>query len=209
MYMIVKNSRLSLLAFIVLIGFSVVSYSCIKEEDPKAVVIGEPFEGGVVGHIFEPGDPGFVDGETHGIIIAPVEQVFESQWGCQGTSVTGTSVEVGAGRMNTELVLAFHDALPNFYTNPTQCHPENDGTVAARLTIDFENGGFDDWFMPSLKEMDFLYQNRDKIGGFSSVEYWSSCESNAVNACVMSFITGEQLSRPKSELRRVRVIRFF
>ncbi|WP_194974033.1 hypothetical protein [Aquiflexum lacus] len=209
MYIIVKNSRLSLLAFIVLIVFSVVSYSCIKEEDPKAVVIGEPFEGGVVGHIFEPGDPGFVDGETHGIIIAPVEQVFEAQWGCQGTEVTGTSTEVGFGRINTEKVLAFHDALPNFYTNPTQCHPDNDGTVAARLTIGFENGGFNDWFMPSLKEMDFLYQNRDKIGGFSTVEYWSSCESNAVNACVMSFITGEQLSRPKSELRRVRVIRFF
>jgi hypothetical protein len=109
----------------------------------------------------------------------------------------------------TEKVLAFHDALPNFYTNPTQCHPENDGTVAARFTIDFSNGGFNDWFMPSLKEMDFLYQNRDKIGGFSTVEYWSSCESNAANACVMSFITGEQLSRPKSEVRRVRVIRFF
>jgi hypothetical protein len=123
--------------------------------------------------------------------------------------VTGTSVEVGAGRRNTELVLAFHDALPDFYNNPTQCHPENDGTVAARITINFENGGFNDWFMPSLEEMDYLYQNRDKIGGFSTVEYWSSCESNATNACVMSFITGEQLSRPKSELRRVRVIRFF
>jgi hypothetical protein len=205
----IKNSKLFILALSLIVCFTLVFSSCIKEEDPKEVLIGEPFEGGVVGHIFQPGDPGFVQGETHGIIIAPVEQVFESQWGCQGTAVTGTSIEVGTGRANTEKVLAFHDALPNFYTNPTQCHPENDGTVAARFTIDFNNGGFSDWFMPSLKEMDFLYQNRDKIGGFSTVEYWSSCESNATNACVMSFITGEQLSRPKSEVRRVRVIRFF
>jgi hypothetical protein len=205
----IKNSKLFIFALSLIVCFTLVFSSCIKEEDPKEVLIGEPFEGGVVGHIFQSGDPGYVQGETHGIIIAPVEQVFESQWGCQGTAVTGTSIEVGTGRANTEKVLAFHDALPNFYTDPTQCHPENDGSVAARFTIDFNNGGFSDWFMPSLKEMDFLYQNRDKIGGFSTVEYWSSCESNASNACVMSFITGEQLSRPKSEVRRVRVIRFF
>lgn len=205
----IRKSKLSILAILTLIGFSLISYSCIKEENPNEVVIGEPFEGGVVGHVFQPGEEGFVSGQTHGIIIAPIEQVFEAQWGCQGTAVTGTSVEVGFGRSNTEKVLAFHDALTNFYTDPTQCHPDNDGTVAARLTIDFGHGGFNNWFMPSLKEMDYLYQNRDKIGGFSNVEYWSSCESNAVNACVMSFITGEQLSMPKSEVKRVRVIRFF
>ena len=205
----IKDSKFSILALIIIICLPLCFSSCIKEEDPDDVKIGEPFQGGVVGHIFQPGDPGFVQGETHGIIIAPVEQVFESQWGCQGSAVTGTSVEVGTGRANTEKVLAFHEALSNFYTNPTQCHPENDGTVAARFTINFSNGGYSDWFMPSLKEMDFLYQNRDKIGGFSTVEYWSSCESNADNACVMSFVTGEQLSKPKSEVRRVRVIRFF
>ncbi|WP_373520637.1 hypothetical protein [Aquiflexum sp.] len=205
----IKKSNLSILAILTLFCFSLVFSSCIKEEDPKEVIVGEPFQGGVVGHVFGPGDPGFVSGETHGIIIAPVEQVFEAQWGCQGSAVTGTSTQVGFGRSNTEKVLAFHDALPNFYTNPTQCHPDNDGTVAARLTINFENGGYKDWFMPSLEEMNFLYDNRDKIGGFSNVEYWSSCESNATNACVMSFITGEQLSMPKSQLRRVRVIRFF
>ena len=205
-----NKSKLSSLALFCLFGFIIVLSSCIQEGDPeKAVLVGETFEGGVVGHIFRPGDEGFISGETHGIIIAPVDLVFESQWGCQGAAVTGTSTKVGFGRMNTEKVLAFHDALPDFYKNPTQCHPDNDGTVAARLTRDFASGGFDDWFMPSLKEMDFLYQNRDKIGGFSTVEYWSSCETNAVSACVMSFITGEQLSRPKSEVRRVRVIRFF
>lgn len=205
----IKSLRLFVLASLVMFSFSLVFSSCIKEEDPKEVVVGEPFEGGVVGHIFGPGDEGYISGETHGIIIAPVEEVFESQWGCQGSAVTGTSTEVGFGRSNTEKVLAFHDSLTDFYNNPTQCHPNNDGSVAARLTIDFAKGGFNDWFMPSLKEMDFLYQNREKIGGFSTVEYWSSCETNADNACVMSFVTGERLSMPKSEVRRVRVIRFF
>jgi hypothetical protein len=183
--------------------------SCVKEESPENVIVGEPYQGGVVAHIFQPGQEGYVEGKTTGIIIAPVEEVFESQWGCQGVAVGGTSTALGAGRTNTERVLAFHDSLPNYYTNPTQCHPANNGSVAARVTLDFNLGGFNDWFMPSLEEMNYLYDNRDLIGGFSTVEYWSSCESNATNACVMSFITGEQLSKPKSELRRVRVIRFF
>lgn len=194
---------------LILLGVIVIFSSCVKEESPDDVAIGEPFQGGVVAHIFQPGQQGYVEGKTTGIIIAPVEEVFESQWGCQGQAVGGTSSALGAGRTNTERVLAFHDGLPNFYTNPTQCHPANNGTVAARITINFNLGGYNDWFMPSLEEMNYLYDNRDLIGGFSTVEYWSSCESNAFNACVMSFITGEQLSKPKSEKRRVRVIRFF
>jgi hypothetical protein len=194
---------------LILFGFMVVFAGCVKEESPENVTIGEPYQGGVVAHIFQPGEDGYIEGKTNGIIIAPVEEVFESQWGCQGTAVGGTSTALGAGRTNTERVLAFHDGLTNYYTNPTQCHPANDGTVAARVTLNFNLGGFNDWFMPSQEEMNFLYQNRDRIGGFSTVEYWSSCESNAANACVMSFVTGELLSKPKSETRRVRVIRFF
>lgn len=182
---------------------------CNRDEFIKNVSIGEAFQGGVVAHIFQPGDPMFVDGKISGIIIAPEDKVFTSQWGCQGTAVRGTSTAVGAGRKNTELVLAFHDMLPDFYNKPTQCHPANNGSVAARVTLDFNVGGYTDWFMPSLKEMNLLYDNRDLIGGFSSLEYWSSCESNSTNACVMSFVTGEQVSKPKSEEKRVRVIRFF
>ena len=192
-----------------LVSLFIIFSSCVKEESPENVIVGEPYQGGVVAHIFEPGEEGFVEGKKTGIIIAPVEEVFQSQWGCQGTAVGGTSPEVGFGRSNTELVLAFHDALPDYYNNPTQCHPENDGSVAARVTLDFNVGGYNDWFMPSQEEMNYLYKNRDLIGGFSSVEYWSSCESNAANACVMSFVTGELLSKPKSEVLNVRVIRFF
>ncbi|WP_113925459.1 DUF1566 domain-containing protein [Cognataquiflexum aquatile] len=194
---------------LILLSAVIIFSGCVKEESPEDVTIGEPYQGGVVAHIFEPGEEGYVEGKKTGIIIAPVEEVFLSQWGCQGRAVGGTSPEVGFGRSNTERVLAFHDALPNYYSNPTQCHPANNGTVAARVTIDFNLGGFNDWFMPSQEEMNYLYKNRDKIGGFSSVEYWSSCESNAANACVMSFVTGELLSKPKSEVLNVRVIRFF
>lgn len=194
---------------LVFFGAAFLYSGCVKEESPEDVSVGEPYQGGVVAHIFEPGQKGYVQGKKTGIIIAPEEEVFLSQWGCQGRAVEGTSREVGFGRLNTERVLAFHDALPDYYNNPTQCHPANNGTVAARVSINFNLGGFNDWFMPSQEEMNYLYKNRDKIGGFSTVEHWSSCESNASDACVMSFVTGELLSKPKSEVLNVRVIRFF
>lgn len=187
-------------------------FGCTEKEDIKNPIeprVGESREGGIISHIFLPGEVGYVEGETHGIVTAPADVVYSSQWGCQGTEVGGTSTKLGKGRLNTELVLAFHDNLPNFYNNPTQCHPDNNGSVAAREALNFSSLGFEDWFMPSLLEMEYLYKNRDQIGGFTDSEYWSSCESNAENACVMSFITGEKLSKPKSEIRRVRVVRFF
>jgi hypothetical protein len=183
--------------------------SCEKNDELEIPQIGEIKDGGIVAHIFKPGEEGYVEGEVHGIITAPVDVVFESQWGCQGSAVGGTSSAVGRGRSNTQLVMDFHNNLPNFFTNPSQCHPNNDGSVAARVALEFSTGEFNDWFMPSLHEMNHLYNNRAAIGGFTNSEYWSSCESNAWNACVMSFVTGEMLSKPKSEFRRVRVIRFF
>lgn len=205
-----KNVRITrLFAFLLIAQFTFIG--CVKEEPAQLEIeVGEVYEGGIVAYIFQPGDPLYEIGKTSGIVVAPTDQVFESQWGCQGTRVTGTSPELGKGRANTKRVVEWHDALPNYYTNPTQCHPNNDGTVAAKLAIEFRAAtGQQDWFMPSLEEMNYLYNNRDKIGGFSVEEYWSSCETNANAACVMSFITGEQTSRNKSEYHRVRLIRFF
>lgn len=205
-----KNRRIiHFLASMLIVQFAMTA--CVKEEPAQLEIeVGEVYEGGIVAHVFQPGEPLYVPGETRGIVVAPTDQVFESQWGCQGTRVTGTSPEIGRGRENTKRVVEWHDALPNYYTNPTQCHPNNDGTVAAKLAVEFRAAtGQQDWFMPSLKEMNYLYQNRDKIGGFSVEEYWSSCETNENAACVMSFITGELTSRNKSEYHRVRLIRFF
>jgi len=35
----------------------------------------------------------------------------------------------------------------------------------------------DGWRLPTKEELQMLYNNKDKIGGFASVGYWSSTES--------------------------------
>jgi hypothetical protein len=39
-----------------------------------------------------------------------------------------------------------------------------------------ELNGFDDWYLPSLDELNKLYLSKDLIGGFTDGDYWSSSE---------------------------------
>lgn len=201
-----KNNNVGrrlLIALWIGIGFS----SCI-DEAPE-VQIGEELDGGIVTYVFKSSDEGFVKGESHGIIVAKTDLVMESQWGCRGRGVGDTSTGVGFGKSNTEKVLEFHDNLDNYYANPTQCHPDNDGSVAANLARELNINGESGWFMPSRGEMAVLYENRELIGGFVEAEYWSSCESDGNRACVFSFITGAPTSAFKSDRKKVRVIKYF
>lgn len=201
-----KNSGNYLPIIILLMGLGLIS--CFPEQEPE-IIVGEELNGGIVTHLFRSSEAGFVEGETHGLIVAKSDLAVKSQWGCQGSGVGGTSIDVGRGKSNTEAVLAFHDNLPNYYTNPTQCNPANDGTVAANLARELNIDGETGWFLPSRGEMLIMYQNRDIIGGFEEAEYWSSCESDGNKACVVSFITGQASSAAKSELKNVRVIKYF
>ena len=38
--------------------------------------------------------------------------------------------------------------------------------------------GYDDWYLPSKEELNQLYLNKGKIGGFANSIYWSSTEYN-------------------------------
>ena len=190
---------------------SVVFISCSEDETPETnhPSIGTEMEGGLLAYVFTSADAGYVAGEVHGIVVASEDLSTEPQWGCRGALVDGTSREIGSGRANTTSVAAFHDNLPDYYNNPRQCHNANDGTVAAKLAEDAVINGFSDWFIPTRDEALILFENRESLGGFSSEDYWSSCESNRQNACAMSFVTGAAFSANKNHHKKIRLIRYF
>ena len=113
------------------------------------------------------------------------------QWMTNQLSTPGTSTAIGSGYRNT------YTAMSGIQ------HP------VAQLAINARHGGFSDWFLPSRDELDMMYQQRDLIGGFDSVWYWSSSEDNRYSAWFQLFSNGSQSIQTKVDRLLVRLVRAF
>ena len=135
-------------------------------------VIGQAYGGGIVAYIFQAGDPGYVPGETHGLISATADQGSKRVlWALpryQTTEVPGgTGTALGDGSANTDRIIAQNGAGTGY---------------AAGLARAYRGGGYTDWYLPSKDELHKLCLNQAAIGGFAKFswtdwgEYWSSSE---------------------------------
>ena len=67
----------------------------------------------------------------------------------------------------------------------------------------FGNG----WRMPTKQELDCLYKNKEKIGGFNRDYYWSGERVGDWNVWVQAFNNGRQFGYSGSNSAKLRVVR--
>jgi len=147
--------------------------ACFDDGSCTYLAIGNTYQGGIVF---------WLDGNGGGLISAPTDQ-SNSDWGCFGTWISGADgTAIGTGVQNTI------DIVAGCATSGTAAD------ICANLTL----GGYNDWFLPSIDELNEMHLNIGRgnalglgnVGGFLSQKYWSSTEYNNDYARVQSFANG-------------------
>ena len=186
-------------------------YSCTPENPtpnppppptPTSFTIGQSYQGGIIIYNLQPWDMGYDANVPHGLIAATSDQSVSIEWGCWGVEISGTSEAIGAGAQNTVDII-------NGCSEPDR---------AARLCGDLVLGGYSDWYLPSLDELNKIYIAAETLGYQSFPTqpgyYWSSSECEGGNhqgerVWVQSLQSGSTNCHDKTVFNPVRAVRSF
>lgn len=160
--------------------------------------IGELFGGGIVFHTYQ-----VKDGSTHGLILSLNDLQAEVKWGPLDIDVE-SSENSWDGQANTSAIMM----------------SIRDTNFAAGVCDIYKIQEFEDWYLPSILELNALWGNLYDVNRVLSETkdaalvnpslYWSSTESNDKSAWFFSFFDGKPSNYyDKSSLLSVRAIREF
>jgi hypothetical protein len=155
------------------------------------LAIGDDWAGGKIAYLFQPGDPGYIDGETHGFVVHPLHHSDFPQnqtplgWGCDDIITGINNSTFGEGYNNTLLIAS-------------QCPTGNAGVFSnvitcAKFWSDLIYGGYDDWFMPNSSEALVLDSSVLPVDYFVLSE---ESTTNPLSQCITAdfYIGGASLS---------------
>ena len=134
----------------------------------SGLTAGTSYLGGKIAYIFQASDPGYIAGETHGLIIMNHSMGMQAAFGGYNSSTgyftySSTSTNFGSGRNNTQLLF-----------NMT-------GNNAAKYIYNVNYDGYNDWYIPSYAEWNKIGPNWTSLG-IPYGNYQSSSEISRENS---------------------------
>lgn len=163
------------------------SSAMIEPAGAQSFKIGQEYQGGYIFYIDSTG--------VHGLIAAPFELgrfplIYRTEWRIEGAD----GVDIGTGYQNTLNILEFSVF---------------DGETAAYYCTTFSYNGYDDWFLPSIDELEQLFREKDSVRGYRPGYYWSSTVAGTFYGWAVNFSTGETRLINLHANLNVRAIRAF
>jgi len=152
-----------------------------NQVDAGRIKIGSKYAGGIVFYIDKSGN--------HGLVCA--EKDFgEAVWGGEGKiGADEDGISNGHGMRNTKKIVehASWYIQKGFFSTTKTPAP-----TAARLCLESNHNGFSDWYLPTRKELELMYQTykKNNLGTFQSAYYWSSSEDGSTSAWNFDFNHG-------------------
>ncbi len=175
---------------------------------PPPLAVGDSYQGGKVAYIFQQGDPGYDPNVQHGLIAAPTDIFINNQraglaWGCVNAPAQQSDIQVLSGANGTALGTGEQNTLDIV----AECSEQN---IAAKAALDYSNGGYSDWFLPSSVELNKVRDNRVIVGGFDdNLWYWSSTQLDGFAYAYWFIYDNVAGAIDKSDQRAVRPIKYF
>lgn len=163
---------------------------------PKDSLYGKMYQGGIIFYLDDQDEVPDIKG-----MVAAVNDQNSAPFGCLGTTIGGTSTDLGSGAANTPLIVS-------------GCTTQG---IAAQICDDLIEEDFEDWHLPSLEELEQIYLNLhlNGLGGFQSGQfdfYATSSEpigNSTTDSYVINFSDGFQGLGNKSNAFNVRAVRSF
>ena len=163
------------------------------------LTVGTNYQGGIIFYLFQSNDPGYVAGQTHGLIASTSDQAIYTDWKNNGgfTNIA-TATGIGTGLANTNAIISIHGSS---------------ATYAAGIARAYNGGGYTDWYLPSRDELYKMHisigQGANNIAQLLRETYWSSSQSDSMQAYYMFAQSGNIQTVWKDWGKAVRAIRTF
>jgi hypothetical protein len=157
--------------------------------------LGDEYQGGKIFSLDNSGE--------HGLIGSIADLSYNGDFGTEVRFAWGNETLLATTRNNGK-------ANTTLMANNAQ----SSGYAGYHFKNGYSYNGYNDWYIPSIDELEILKENKSYVGGFSNAtdwqaQYWSSSESDETKAFILNFNALMGNTNDKVKVFKIRPIRQF